>query len=45
MKLFKCLYCGLEVKEIPKWKKGECLKERLQHEFDEIEYEVEDDTK
>lgn len=31
--MFKCKNCGRSFEEIPKWKRGECPKNRFQHEF------------
>lgn len=35
--MYKCSECGLEVEEIPRWKRGECPKNKYQHYFDKVE--------
>jgi len=32
---YECRLCGLEVDEIPEWKKSECPEDEYQHRFEE----------
>jgi len=34
--MFKCELCGLEVEQIPRWRKSECPVDEYQHHFIEV---------